>query len=219
MNSAGLSSAFTPVVASPNYMPVILDPQQQFGTPEIVYVTVHSGSATTATVVRGQENTAVRAHDTGEFWVVGPTTRDFNKGFYAARMYRGAAASYGAATTVLQYDTVSWDSSSSCTTGAAAAYTASANGYYWVSMVFGIASSVSGQSVQALIYVNGVEVAGGAQSVSTNSGQGITSTCTDRVYAAAGQTIQGWQNTNTGNPASQVGATNQYISISLDELA
>ena len=77
MNSAGLATAFTPAVTAPQYMPVILDPQQQNGAPEIVWVTAHTGSATTATVLRAQEGSTLRAHLTGEFWVAGPTLQDY----------------------------------------------------------------------------------------------------------------------------------------------
>jgi hypothetical protein len=72
-----LGSAFTPAVAAPQYMAVILDPQQQFGAPEIVWVTAHTGGANTATVVRAQEGSTLRAHNTGEFWVAGPTPQDY----------------------------------------------------------------------------------------------------------------------------------------------
>jgi hypothetical protein len=198
-------------------MPVILDPQQQFGTPEIVYVTAHTSSATTATVLRAQEGSTLRAHDTGEYWVAGPTALDFNKGFYGARMYRNAPASYGATTTVLQYDTISYDPSSSCTLGANAAYTAVVTGYYLVTMNFGVVSSAAAQQPEALIYVNGSEIAIGSQAVATGASQGITSTCFDRVHATAGQLIQGFCSCNA-NIGSQVGSANQYIAISLDEI-
>ena len=77
MNSLGLGSAFCPAVAAPQYMAVILDPQQQVGAPEIVWVTAHTGSANTATVVRAQESSTLRAHNSGEFWVAGPTPEDY----------------------------------------------------------------------------------------------------------------------------------------------
>ena len=76
MNSVGLGTAFVPAISGAQYMPVILDPQQQIGAPEIVWVTAHTGSATAATVVRAQEGSTLRAHNSGEFWVAGPTPMD-----------------------------------------------------------------------------------------------------------------------------------------------
>jgi hypothetical protein len=76
MNSVGLGTAFVPTITT-QYMPVILDPQQQNGAPEIVWVTAHAGGATTATVLRQQEGSALRAHLSGEFWVAGPTPQDY----------------------------------------------------------------------------------------------------------------------------------------------
>jgi hypothetical protein len=75
MNSAGLAAMLA--ISGSNYMAVTLDPQSQFGAPEIVHVTNHGSSATTAVVVRGQEGTAIRAHDSGEFWVAAPTVNDY----------------------------------------------------------------------------------------------------------------------------------------------
>ena len=56
---------------------ITLDPNRVNGAPEIVYVTAHSASATTATILRGQEGTAARAHPQGTFWVHAATRVDF----------------------------------------------------------------------------------------------------------------------------------------------
>ncbi len=53
------------VVADPDFIALTLDPEEVFGAPEIVWVSVHASSATTATIVRAQEGTAARAHDIG----------------------------------------------------------------------------------------------------------------------------------------------------------
>lgn len=78
LTSAALA-AMVAVVAD-DYMKVVLDPDGLDGEPEIVYVSAHTASATTATIVRGQEGTTARAHRQDVPWVhavvasdVGPT--------------------------------------------------------------------------------------------------------------------------------------------------
>lgn len=51
---------------------IILDPNRVSGAPEIVVVTAHTASATSATIVRGQFGTTARQHDSGTEWVHGP---------------------------------------------------------------------------------------------------------------------------------------------------
>jgi hypothetical protein len=67
LDSAGLAAA--PVVGSPDRLAITLDPDAQFGSPEIVHVVAHSAAATTATILRGQEGTTAREHPAGTPWV------------------------------------------------------------------------------------------------------------------------------------------------------
>jgi hypothetical protein len=73
-NSAGLAKMS--VVAAAHAV-VTLDPIRQFGEPEIVVVTVHTASATVATITRGQYGTVDRAHPQGTLWVHQPIDEDF----------------------------------------------------------------------------------------------------------------------------------------------
>lgn len=57
------------VVASPNTMRIVIDPDGIMGEPEVVLVTVHTASAVTATVTRAQEGTTARDHLSGMEWV------------------------------------------------------------------------------------------------------------------------------------------------------
>lgn len=70
-----------PAVASPDYLPLILDPDRAAGAPEIVYVTAHTAAATTVTVTRGREQAhgapAGRSHASGVTWHHGPTAGEF----------------------------------------------------------------------------------------------------------------------------------------------
>ncbi len=72
--------AILPVVTSPDILPISLDPDAVYGTPEIVWVTAHSSSATSMTVLRGQEGTTARIHNASsvqEAWRCSPTVIDF----------------------------------------------------------------------------------------------------------------------------------------------
>lgn len=74
------SAAFAtlPVVASPDVLAIVLDPDAGAGAPEIVFVTAHTASATTVTVTRGQESTTARAHASGVAWRHAATAADFD---------------------------------------------------------------------------------------------------------------------------------------------
>lgn len=75
LNSAGLAAL--PAVGGTEHMPIILDPDGKFGAPEIAYVTAHVVGATSATILRGQEQASggspARQHDRDVPWVHTPT--------------------------------------------------------------------------------------------------------------------------------------------------
>lgn len=69
MNSAGLANL---AAVSSTEAIITLDPNRVAGAPEIVVVTAHTGSATSATIQRGQFGTTARQHASGTAWVHGP---------------------------------------------------------------------------------------------------------------------------------------------------
>lgn len=73
LNSAGLANMS---VVSSAHAIIVLDPLRSAGAPEIVTVTAHSSSATSATITRGQFGTMARAHAQGVLWVHAPTIDD-----------------------------------------------------------------------------------------------------------------------------------------------
>jgi len=75
-NSAALASVVA--VGSTEQVAVTLDPTGSAGAPEIVWITAHTASATSATILRGQEGTTARQHASGISWVHSPTTKDFD---------------------------------------------------------------------------------------------------------------------------------------------
>lgn len=76
-----------PVVTSPDVAAVTLhDPET--GDFEIVHVTDHADSATTATILRAQEDTTAAEWPSGTAWLHGPTVADF--GDYIAVVQHGA---------------------------------------------------------------------------------------------------------------------------------
>lgn len=74
MNSAGLANL---AAVSSAHAVIVIDPLRTGGAPEIVVVTAHTGSATTATITRGAYGTTRRAHALGTLWVHAPTREDF----------------------------------------------------------------------------------------------------------------------------------------------
>lgn len=77
LNSAGLSSL--PAIVAPDIAVIVLDPTGSAGAPEIVWVTAHTASATSATIARGKESSSAREHASGIAWVHGPTITDIEE--------------------------------------------------------------------------------------------------------------------------------------------
>lgn len=78
LNSAGLADL--EAVSGSDIAVIVLDPESKNGDPEIVYVTAHTASATSATITRGQEGTTARQHISGTRWIHGPLENDFDHG-------------------------------------------------------------------------------------------------------------------------------------------
>lgn len=70
MSSAGLANLG--VVDATNHAAITIEN-------EIVWVTAHTAGATTATILRHQENTSAAAHSSGVAWEHGPTALDFSE--------------------------------------------------------------------------------------------------------------------------------------------
>lgn len=92
-----------PAVASGQIAAVIVDPAASAGAPEIVWITAHTASASTASIVRGQEGSTARSHASGITCLQGPTKFDFyDQGYLDARLYGLIPASGTDNTSVLQ---------------------------------------------------------------------------------------------------------------------
>lgn len=74
MNSAGLANL---AAVATQHAVIILDPLRVAGAPEIVVVTAHTASATSATITRGAYGSTARQHASGTAWVHAPITEDF----------------------------------------------------------------------------------------------------------------------------------------------
>jgi hypothetical protein len=66
-------------VDSTEHMALVLDPTGALNGPEIVWVTAHTGSATTATIVRGREGTTGVQHSSVITWVHVATNADYEQ--------------------------------------------------------------------------------------------------------------------------------------------
>lgn len=72
-----------PVVVSPNFIELIIDPLQIYGALERVNMTAHASGSTAIMVARGQNGSAARTHNQSgvqEDWLIGPTDQDFIHG-------------------------------------------------------------------------------------------------------------------------------------------
>ncbi len=68
-----------PAVSGSDYIPITLDPDSTGGAPEIVHITAHSASATTATIARGQQGTTAREHAQSIKWRGSQYADDFER--------------------------------------------------------------------------------------------------------------------------------------------
>lgn len=75
LNSASLA-AIAGGVPSTHHLAITLDPDGLDGAPEIVWITAHTASATSATIARGKEGTSARAHARDIPWVHSLTATD-----------------------------------------------------------------------------------------------------------------------------------------------
>ena len=73
------SLAGLPPVGVTEHAAIVLDPSGVGGTPEVVHVTSHNAGSTSATIVRGMEDTTARQHAQGVSWIHTATARDFTK--------------------------------------------------------------------------------------------------------------------------------------------
>lgn len=74
--------AALPAVTGSDYCVVVIDPDSADPNhagqaPELVYITAHTASATSATITRAQESTAAHAHSAGVKWELVATVLDF----------------------------------------------------------------------------------------------------------------------------------------------
>lgn len=77
-----------PVITNRQHAALTLDPRQEFGLAEIVWVIDHPAASITATILRGRESSASRQHTQGVRWSHSMTDLDLdNAKNYASRMY------------------------------------------------------------------------------------------------------------------------------------
>ena len=75
LNSSNLAGL--PAIGATEHCALVLDPTGVGNGPEVVWVTAHTGSATSATIVRGREGTSGVQHASTIAWVHVPTASDF----------------------------------------------------------------------------------------------------------------------------------------------
>lgn len=174
LTSASLANLL--VVDATNHTALIIDPDGNEGNAEIVWVTAHAASATTATILRGQEGTAARQHGQDTPWVHTATARDFEPSMrHVFRVSKSTEASNQAVTsntdTKITWASEAFDVSNSFDI-AASRFNVPETGIY----MFG--STIQFENVQDQswhdinLYVNGVSAGVLASSSSSVSGAG-----------------------------------------------
>lgn len=200
MTSAGLADL--PAVASPDIAKITLfatDNNGRVTSKEIVYVTAHTASATTATITRAQEGTTSPASWSGTTtptsWVHAPTGRDWSQ---STKVRRAATTQTLANNTLtnITFDTEDWDDEGIYNPGTdATKITVVTAGRYRLSATGAIATAGTSTIVeQWSILVNGSAVVANVFSCPTQS-PGLTSMST-MVTLAVGDYVQlqGYQN-------------------------
>lgn len=77
---------------------------------EIVWVTAHTASATTATILRAQEGTSAASHSNGASWVHAPTAKDIAPAFIGCRLRQSGTQNIATSTEVIiLFDTEDFD--------------------------------------------------------------------------------------------------------------
>lgn len=211
LTSAALAAA--PVIGSTQHMPIVLDPDGRYGEPEIAYITAHTASATTATILRGQEGTTARAHQRDINWSHGPTSLDVPE--YPTRSARGyrttAQALPSGSWTTITYDVEAYDLYGMLTPSTGV-FTPGRTGLYLCAAVCTFGASTTGRRGIA-VTKNGTQV---AMIVDTPTGGGfdtyrqisqviavtaVTDTLTFQAFQDNGVSI------NTGAAESAVSGT------------
>lgn len=154
MNSAGLANL--EAISSTEHAAICIDPGRTAGAPEIVWVTAHTGSATSATVSRGKEGTSARAHSSTEEWVHAPTAATDFLPYRppSARVRRDAAQSVTNNTwTAITFDVEDWDTDTIWSSTAANKLKVKTAGKYMVNFTAEMGSS-AGSERGVGIFVN-----------------------------------------------------------------
>lgn len=84
--NSGALGAISSIV-TPDYLPIVLDPDGVYGAPEVVWVTAHTAATTVATIARGKEGTAARQHPNDTYWAHAALASDFDYNEAAASIY------------------------------------------------------------------------------------------------------------------------------------
>lgn len=156
INSAGLANL--EAISSTEHAAIVIDPGRTAGAPEIVYVTAHTGSATSATISRGKEGTAARAHSSTEDWVHAPTATIDYLPFRPPRVRvrtNAAETSTSGATHVVSWDVQDFDTDSMWSSTAATRIKFTTPGTYLVHCTMNWNDSADGGARQLLLRRNG----------------------------------------------------------------
>jgi hypothetical protein len=203
MNAAGLANLVA--VTGSDYAVVTLDPNRVDGAPEIIYVTAHTGSATSATILRAQEGTSAREHDAGTFWVHAPTAidhRPFTPPAVQVYISGGTQSVSDATETTFSFDTEAYDTDSMHSGGAPTRITFTTAGLYLVAAGVQVADNSDYLAAFIAIRKGGSTILRYASDMGVSDGAGPRLNMAGVWKFAAAEYIElrGFHN-NTGNAA------------------
>lgn len=206
LNAAGLAN-LTAVTGS-DYAVIILDPNRVNGAPEIVYVTAHTGSATSATITRGQEGTSARSHPSGTFWVHGASAIDLRPfSPPACAVYHDTTQSCAdAAETLIVFNSERYDTDSMhSTVSATSKITFTTAGLYLITFRATLPGLTTYSRVYSSLRVDGSTLIGYAGETPTTFNAGPLLLNTAVYKAAAGSYVEAlvYQD-NTANTAQNL---------------
>ena len=147
---------------STEHIAIVLDPQGTAGAPEIVYVTAYTSGNTTATIVRAQEGSTARQHESGVAWSHGPTVRDFSDlaAGLTCKLTSSTPGNAGTSDAVVPFDAAAIDDIGGWSAGSPNRITIPAGyeGLYFISFSAGVTSSATASRLIAKVRVDGSTV-------------------------------------------------------------
>jgi len=209
LNSANLANLIA--VTSTSFVKIVLNPLGDTAYsvgPEIVYVTAHTASQTSATIARGKEGTTGIQHATGCPWVVAGLASDLPGSAYGIWTRATNLSIPNATETDITFDAETVDTDGFLTpTSATITVPTGLGGLYSFGLKFTL--SASGGASAGMVDVNGTQV----ENVGLTQGTSVNFGLTGTLLLAAGDTVKFRCLHNNGGALNLNPATLHFVCI------